>query len=69
MFFLRVGECAPVSISARTRARVSPRGGALKVCAAGRAAEQGSAQGGSDFVKFVSARRAKPRKCTVLRKN
>ena len=51
------------------RVGVSPRGGALKVCAARRAAEQGSAQGGSEIVKFVSARRAKPRKCTVLRKN
>ena len=52
------------SVSARPRA--PPRGGGgLKVCVARRAAEQGSAQGASGFVKFVSARRAKPGKCTV----
>ena len=69
VLFLRVGECARVCMYARTRARVSPRGRALKVCVARRAAEQGSAQGGCEFVKFVSGRRAKPRKCTVFRKN
>ena len=69
VFFLRVGGCAPVSIYARTRARVSPRGRALKVCAARRAAERGSAEGGCEIVKFVSASRGKPRICSVLRKN
>ena len=56
----RMSECALVCIYTRTRACTSPRGVALKMCVARRVAEQGSAEGGSEIVKFILARRAEP---------